>query len=218
MFKDVRQQVPKAIARRRVHVTSNSGPLGTVSAVILCISRDPFLFVQAWKKFGEAEGDNPRGPDHATTVIADEVYLTLTTNKEVSYYSPTYHSVSKSSTCFAPPPAQSVHPYRLSPSLHSSFPHSLPLSLPPSLPLSLTPSLPPSILPPPSLPLSLPPSQQLEHIDDDPLKKLSKSMVTCRICKGDHWTTKCPYKDTLGASAMVDEGESALSTRILIFP
>lgn len=23
-------------------------------------------------------------------------------------------------------------------------------------------------------------------------------MVQCRICKGDHWTTKCPYKDTLG--------------------
>ena len=22
-------------------------------------------------------------------------------------------------------------------------------------------------------------------------------MVSCRICKGDHWTTRCPYKDTL---------------------
>lgn len=22
-------------------------------------------------------------------------------------------------------------------------------------------------------------------------------MVQCRVCKGDHWTTKCPYKDTL---------------------
>lgn len=22
-------------------------------------------------------------------------------------------------------------------------------------------------------------------------------MVACRICKGDHWTTKCPYKDSL---------------------
>jgi len=22
-------------------------------------------------------------------------------------------------------------------------------------------------------------------------------MVSCRICKGDHWTTKCPYKDSL---------------------
>jgi len=25
-----------------------------------------------------------------------------------------------------------------------------------------------------------------------------QKMVQCRICKGDHWTTKCPYKDTLG--------------------
>ena len=23
-------------------------------------------------------------------------------------------------------------------------------------------------------------------------------MVKCRICKEDHWTTQCPYKDTLG--------------------
>jgi hypothetical protein len=104
VYQEVRQQVPKAIARRRT-----------------------------WKKFGEAEKDNPKGPDQATTVIADDVYLTLTTNKE-----------------------------------------------------------------------------QLEHHDDDPLKKLStKSMVTCRICKGDHWTTKCPYKDTLGPSTIqeMEEGE-----------
>ena len=34
--------------------------------------------------------------------------------------------------------------------------------------------------------------------DDDPLSKLkNQKMVSCRICKGDHWTTRCPYKDTL---------------------
>ncbi|XP_029657563.1 eukaryotic translation initiation factor 3 subunit G isoform X1 [Octopus sinensis] len=34
--------------------------------------------------------------------------------------------------------------------------------------------------------------------DDDPLLKIkSQKIVTCRICKGDHWTTRCPYKDTL---------------------
>ncbi len=47
--------------------------------------------------------------------------------------------------------------------------------------------------------------QDLEQTDDDPIKKLkdqAKGMVTCRICKGDHWTTKCPYKDTLGASTL----------------
>lgn len=38
---------------------------------------------QTWKKFGDATDDNPKGPDQATTVIADDVYLTLTTNKEV---------------------------------------------------------------------------------------------------------------------------------------
>uniref|UniRef100_A0A8C4QDF2 Eukaryotic translation initiation factor 3 subunit G n=2 Tax=Eptatretus burgeri TaxID=7764 RepID=A0A8C4QDF2_EPTBU len=35
--------------------------------------------------------------------------------------------------------------------------------------------------------------------EEDPMAKLrGQKMVQCRICKGDHWTTKCPYKDTLG--------------------
>ncbi|KAL4218601.1 Eukaryotic translation initiation factor 3 subunit G [Mactra antiquata] len=35
--------------------------------------------------------------------------------------------------------------------------------------------------------------------EEDPLAKLkTQKLVSCRICKGDHWTTKCPYKDTLG--------------------
>ncbi|KAJ8303748.1 hypothetical protein KUTeg_018671 [Tegillarca granosa] len=35
--------------------------------------------------------------------------------------------------------------------------------------------------------------------EEDALAKLkSQKLVSCRICKGDHWTTKCPYKDTLG--------------------
>ncbi|KAK7095298.1 eukaryotic translation initiation factor 3 subunit G-A-like [Littorina saxatilis] len=34
--------------------------------------------------------------------------------------------------------------------------------------------------------------------EEDPLGKLkNQKIVQCRICKGDHWTTKCPYKDTL---------------------
>jgi len=32
-------------------------------------------------------------------------------------------------------------------------------------------------------------------------------MVVCRICKGDHFTLKCPYKDTLGALADVVPSE-----------
>lgn len=30
---------------------------------------------------------------------------------------------------------------------------------------------------------------------DEQVKKMQK--ITCRTCKGDHWTSKCPYKDTL---------------------
>merc|ERR1712071_311447 len=36
--------------------------------------------------------------------------------------------------------------------------------------------------------------------EDEPLLKLKsmqKGLVKCRICKEDHWTTQCPYKDTL---------------------
>lgn len=25
---------------------------------------------------------------------------------------------------------------------------------------------------------------------------LKQSKILCRICKGDHWTSKCPFKDT----------------------
>lgn len=41
-------------------------------------------------------------------------------------------------------------------------------------------------------------AQQEAETDNDPLAALKgQKMVQCRICKGDHWTTKCPYKDTL---------------------
>ncbi|KAK3586384.1 hypothetical protein CHS0354_000912 [Potamilus streckersoni] len=40
--------------------------------------------------------------------------------------------------------------------------------------------------------------QKQQEQEEDPLLKLkNQKMVSCRICKGDHWTTKCPYKDTL---------------------
>jgi translation initiation factor 3 subunit G len=42
----------------------------------------------------------------------------------------------------------------------------------------------------------------------DVLKKKDK-MVVCRICKGDHWTLKCPYKDTLGGLAELASGMGA---------
>merc|ERR1712156_1155017 len=40
-----------------------------------------------------------------------------------------------------------------------------------------------------------------KDVDEDPLAKIrdtNKGVVKCRICKEDHWTTMCPYKDTLG--------------------
>ncbi len=30
------------------------------------------------------------------------------------------------------------------------------------------------------------------------LKDSKQGVVKCRICKEDHWTTMCPYKETLG--------------------
>ncbi len=42
-------------------------------------------------------------------------------------------------------------------------------------------------------------AKDLDEPEEDPLKKsiqLGSSKIVCRICKGDHWTTKCPFKDT----------------------
>ena len=30
------------------------------------------------------------------------------------------------------------------------------------------------------------------------LKAAGAGTVSCRLCKGEHYTAKCPYKDTLG--------------------
>ncbi|XP_060606597.1 eukaryotic translation initiation factor 3 subunit G-like [Ruditapes philippinarum] len=44
--------------------------------------------------------------------------------------------------------------------------------------------------------------------EEDPLAKLkTQKLVSCRICKGDHWTTKCPYKDTLAPLQETLEGD-----------
>ncbi|XP_074654733.1 eukaryotic translation initiation factor 3 subunit G-like [Tubulanus polymorphus] len=47
--------------------------------------------------------------------------------------------------------------------------------------------------------------------EEDPLAKMKgQKIVSCRICKGDHWTTKCPYKDTLSPLAdALGEGGAA---------
>lgn len=44
--------------------------------------------------------------------------------------------------------------------------------------------------------------------EEDPLAKIkTQKLVSCRICKGDHWTTKCPYKDTLAPLQETLEGD-----------
>ncbi|XP_023215637.1 eukaryotic translation initiation factor 3 subunit G-like [Centruroides sculpturatus] len=42
--------------------------------------------------------------------------------------------------------------------------------------------------------------EEEQQVEEDPLAKLrGQKMVKCRICKEDHWTTQCPFKDKLGA-------------------
>jgi len=36
-------------------------------------------------------------------------------------------------------------------------------------------------------------------------KSLTSKSITCRLCEGNHYTTRCPYKETLGGIAMQDE-------------
>ncbi|KAF9052296.1 translation initiation factor 3, RNA-binding subunit [Hymenopellis radicata] len=53
-------------------------------------------------------------------------------------------------------------------------------------------------------------SSEAEVQQEDALKKKLASSgagkVTCRTCKGDHFTAKCPYKDTLGLLDSADTG------------
>lgn len=44
--------------------------------------------------------------------------------------------------------------------------------------------------------------QTAEAVEENPeqlqLKSMAKSKIVCRICQGDHFTAKCPYKESLG--------------------
>lgn len=46
--------------------------------------------------------------------------------------------------------------------------------------------------------------QEKEPEEDKKAEALRKMQIKCRICSGDHFTTKCPFKDT-----MAPEGEAA---------
>lgn len=43
----------------------------------------------------------------------------------------------------------------------------------------------------------------------DKLQEGPQKVVNCRICKGDHWTSKCPYKDNIAVIGEGGEGEGA---------
>jgi len=52
--------------------------------------------------------------------------------------------------------------------------------------------------------------EEANNQEDDPLKKLQgQKIVKCRVCKGDHWTTKCPYKDSLQPLQQKEQEEKA---------
>lgn len=44
--------------------------------------------------------------------------------------------------------------------------------------------------------------QQTHEPEQSPEQQIKNSLankkISCRLCKGDHFTSKCPYKDTLG--------------------
>ena len=46
--------------------------------------------------------------------------------------------------------------------------------------------------------------QEVKPEEDKKAEQLKKMQIKCRICSGDHFTTKCPFKDT-----MAPEGEAA---------
>eukprot|EP00795_Rhopilema_esculentum_P010748 gene10748-19535_t len=56
--------------------------------------------------------------------------------------------------------------------------------------------------------------EEASNQDDDPLKKLQgQKIVKCRVCKGDHWTTKCPYKDSLSSLQQKEESDKAATQK-----
>ncbi|KAG8927715.1 translation initiation factor eIF3 subunit g [Tulasnella sp. 419] len=52
-----------------------------------------------------------------------------------------------------------------------------------------------------------------EPEQEDSLKKqLDGKKIQCRLCKGPHFTTKCPYRDTLGSLGVTDTPEDGIAT------
>lgn len=58
--------------------------------------------------------------------------------------------------------------------------------------------------------------EEENKVEDDSLDKLKsmgdKGVVKCRNCNGDHWTSKCPYKDTVLAGGKVPDDKKPAVT------
>ncbi|XP_076289976.1 eukaryotic translation initiation factor 3 subunit G-like [Lasioglossum baleicum] len=56
--------------------------------------------------------------------------------------------------------------------------------------------------------------EEENKVEEDNLDKLKnmgdKGVVKCRNCNGDHWTSKCPYKDTVLAGGKVPDDKKPL--------
>ncbi|KAF7380952.1 hypothetical protein HZH66_014328 [Vespula vulgaris] len=58
--------------------------------------------------------------------------------------------------------------------------------------------------------------EEENKVEEDTLDKLKnmgdKGVVKCRNCNGDHWTSKCPYKDTVLAGGKVPDDKKPLAS------
>ncbi|KAL2723219.1 eukaryotic translation initiation factor 3 subunit G [Vespula maculifrons] len=57
--------------------------------------------------------------------------------------------------------------------------------------------------------------EEENKVEEDTLDKLKnmgdKGVVKCRNCNGDHWTSKCPYKDTVLAGGKVPDDKKPIA-------
>ena len=49
------------------------------------------------------------------------------------------------------------------------------------------------------------------------LKEQNKGQIKCRYCKGDHWTTQCPYKEIGGLEEVGDGGRNGQQLVHLVY-
>ncbi|KAJ9620472.1 translation initiation factor eIF3 subunit g [Taxawa tesnikishii (nom. ined.)] len=52
--------------------------------------------------------------------------------------------------------------------------------------------------------------QEKDPEEDKKAKALSKMQIKCRICSGDHFTTKCPFRDTMAPEGEAGAGHADL--------